>query len=175
MPAPSTAISEATEADLAAIVALRTAVAEEATRRHGRGHWSSKASERGVARALAVSQTLVERDDAGTVVALLRLTTRKPWAIDAGLFTPVSRPLYLVDMIVRPDLQGRGRGRALLEAAKGAARERQAGAIRLDAYEGPVGAGEFYRRCGFREVGRAVYRSVPLVYFEWLPGQEAAR
>ena len=28
------------------------------------------------------------------------------------------------------------------------------------------GAGDFYRKCGFREVGSATYRSAPLIYFE---------
>jgi ribosomal protein S18 acetylase RimI-like enzyme len=41
-------------------------------------------------------------------------------------------------------------------------------AIRLDAWDAAAGAGEFYRKCGFREVGRATYRTAPLVYFEIL-------
>jgi hypothetical protein len=41
-------------------------------------------------------------------------------------------------------------------------------AIRLDAYDGPAGAGPFYAKCGLREVGHVVYRGVPLVYFEQL-------
>ena len=40
--------------------------------------------------------------------------------------------------------------------------------IRLDAYEGPVGAGGFYARCGFREVARVTYRKTPLIYYELL-------
>jgi hypothetical protein len=43
-----------------------------------------------------------------------------------------------------------------------------ADAVRLDAYQGPAGAGGFYERCGFREVGRAAYRGTPLIYFELL-------
>jgi hypothetical protein len=41
-------------------------------------------------------------------------------------------------------------------------------AIRLDAYDGPSGGGPFYKKCGFTELGRAVYRGVPLVYFEFV-------
>src|SRR5690348_17830182 len=33
-----------------------------------------------------------------------------------------------------------------------------ADALWLDAYDAPYGAGGFYRRCGFREVGRPSYR-----------------
>jgi len=36
----------------------------------------------------------------------------------------------------------------------------------LDAYDGAAGAGRFYAKCGFLEVGRKIYRGVPLVYFE---------
>ncbi len=41
-----------------------------------------------------------------------------------------------------------------------------ADAIRLDAWDAAVGAGELYRKCGFIEVGRATYRLAPLVYYE---------
>jgi hypothetical protein len=41
-----------------------------------------------------------------------------------------------------------------------------ADAIRLDAWDAQAGAGEFYRKCGYREVGRAAYRKTRLIYFE---------
>ena len=53
-----------------------------------------------------------------------------------------------------------------LDAAKKIAIRWPSDAIRLDAYDGGPGAGNFYRKCGFREVGRATYRDVPLIYFE---------
>ena len=46
------------------------------------------------------------------------------------------------------------------------ARKVPADAIWLDAYEAPAGAGGFYAACGYREVGRVIFRSVPLIYFE---------
>ena len=58
--------------------------------------------------------------------------------------------------------------RALLAEAEAEVRQWPGQAIRLDAYDAPAGAGDFYRKCGFREVGRVVYRGVPLVYFELL-------
>ena len=39
-------------------------------------------------------------------------------------------------------------------------------AIRLDSYDCAAGAGEFYRKCGFTEVARVVYRGVPHIDFE---------
>ena len=54
----------------------------------------------------------------------------------------------------------------MLDEAKEIARAWPGDAIRLDAYDAAAGAGEFYAKCGFREVGRATYRGTPLIYFE---------
>jgi GNAT superfamily N-acetyltransferase len=67
---------------------------------------------------------------------------------------------------VAPEIQRSGIGRELLDRVERAVREWSVDAIRVDTYDGSAGAGQFYARCGFIEVGRAVYRRVPLVYFE---------
>jgi GNAT superfamily N-acetyltransferase len=162
----------ATEADAGALASLRTRVAEDLARLYGRGHWSWAVTDKGVLRGLKNSRVLVARDRRG-IVATLRLATKKPWAIDPQYFALARRPLYLVDMAVEPSQQRHGIGRRLVEEAKAIARAWPSDAIRLDAYDGALGAGPFYARCGFREVGRVTYRRVPLVYFEWLvPGSE---
>jgi GNAT superfamily N-acetyltransferase len=161
------AVGDAAESDVAALAALRTRVAERLTRDFGRGHWSAAVTEKGVARGLRTSRVLVARRGGG-IVATLRLATQKPWAIDTAYFVRVRRALYLHDMAVEPDAQRGGLGRRLLEAAWRAARAWPAEAIRLDAYDAPAGAGGFYAKCGFREVGRVVYRKVGLIYFERL-------
>jgi GNAT superfamily N-acetyltransferase len=99
-------------------------------------------------------------------VATLTLSTRKPWAIDTRYFSPARRPLYLTAMEVSPELQRQGIGRKCLQEANRIAREWPADALRLDAFDAVAGAGEFYRKCGFREVGRVTYRGAPLIYFE---------
>lgn len=100
----------ATEADVASITELRTAVAESLTREHGRGHWSSCPTEKAVLRRLLASRVLVARS--GTdIVGTLRLATKKPWSIDVAYFTAVAKALYLLDMTVAPDLQKQGVGR----------------------------------------------------------------
>lgn len=157
----------ATDADAPAIARLRTAVAEQLTLRHGRGHWSSHVTEDGVRRGMKTSRVLAAWHG-GSLVATLRLATKKPWAIDRKFFVSVGRPLYLHDMAVEPKLQRRGLGRFLLEEAKAVARAWPSEAIRLDAYDHDAGAGLFYAKCGLREVGRIVYRGVPLIYFEIL-------
>ncbi len=101
-------------------------------------------------------------------VATFALGTRKPWAIDKSYFTRCERPLYLTNMAVRPDYQRRGVGRVCIDEIVAIARAWPADAIRLDAYDSPAGAGGFYSRAGFRHVGDATYRGVPLVYFEML-------
>jgi GNAT superfamily N-acetyltransferase len=102
------------------------------------------------------------------VLTVLRLATKKPWAIDVSYFTPVRRPLYLTGMTVAVAHHGQGLGRLALEDAIEVARNWPANAIRLDAYDADAGAGVFYARCGFRERGRVVYKGDPLSYYELL-------
>lgn len=155
----------ATTADAPAIVALRTAVAVTLTNQFGKGHWSSAVSKQGVLFALRRSSVYVARKR-NKLIATLTLFTRKPWAIDRKYFTACLRPLYLTAMAVAADLQHQGIGRLCVEAAIKVVKQWPADAIFLDAYDVEAGAGEFYRKCGFREVGRASYRNVLLVYFE---------
>jgi GNAT superfamily N-acetyltransferase len=157
----------ADDADAAAIAAIRTAAAQRLTRDYGKGHWSGAVTENGVSHALRTSRVLVVRNGADdTIVATLRLSTRKPWAIDPKYFTKVDRPLYLTDMAVDPAMQRTGIGRQLLREAAAVAKAWPADAIRLDSYASDAGAGPFYAKCGLREVGRVTYRGTPLIYFE---------
>ena len=158
-------VRPANEADSAAISLLRTRANKHLAERYGLR--PSCVTERSVLRAIATSRVLVAHAR-GVIVATLRLATKKPWAIDLAYFTTVPHALYLHDMAVEPSRQGKGLGRAMLQEAKAQARAWPSQAIRLDAYDGLHGAGGFYARCGFVEVGRATYRKTPLVYFELL-------
>jgi GNAT superfamily N-acetyltransferase len=160
-------LQPATATDAAALAVLHTAVADDLTRRHGRGPWSSHTSQKGVLYALRTSQVLVARDGSG-IVATLRLTTKKPWAIDLRYFTACRQPLYLLAMAVTPAKQRQGIGRRCLEEAQRLAKAWPADALRLDAYDAAAGGGPFYARCAWSERGRAVYRGTPLIYFEVL-------
>ena len=155
----------ATPDEAEGVAALRNAVSDHLTSVHGRGNWSGHVTARGALNGMRTGKVFVVRER-DRLVATLCLTTRKPWAIDPSYFTTARRPLYLVSMAVAPDLQGQGIGRRCLEDAARIARAWPADAVWLDAYEGPAGAGEFYRRCGYTEVGGKVYRTVPLVYYE---------
>jgi GNAT superfamily N-acetyltransferase len=155
----------ATEAHAGALASLRAAVDEDLRLNHGQSYWSSSVSEKKALRDIQNSRVLIVLNG-GRITASLRLTTKKPWAIDLNCFTSVDRPLYLHDMAVHPAWQRRGMGSYLMEQAVMVAREWPGDSIRLDAYDGPPGAGNFYLKCGFREVGRASYRGVPLIYYE---------
>ena len=106
--------------------------------------------------------------DGVRIVATLTLGTNKPWAIDPAYFTAVRHPLYLTDMAVDPAMQRKGIGRRLLDEARAVGRLLRGDALRLDAFDADAGAGDFYAKCGFREVGRVIYRRTRLVYFESL-------
>lgn len=155
----------ADEPDAEEIADLRTRVASEMTRRHGRGHWSTPATASAVLSGIRTSRVVNARD-AGRLVGTLRLTPRKPWAIDLSYFADAARPVYLLDMAVEPLRQRQGIGRGLLAAAEQVVRDWAGDAIRLDAYDSAAGAGPFYARCGYRDVGHVVYRGVALIYFE---------
>lgn len=165
MGSASLTVSAAQTVHAAEVAAIRAAVAERLTRDFGPGQWSSTATERGVLNDLKNSKVLLAWHGL-TLVATLRLATRKPWAIDPSYFSPSTRPLYLSDMAVFPSQQRKGIGRRFLEEAGRIAREWPADAIRLDAYDAEAGAGAFYAKCGYREVGRAIYRKTPLIYYE---------
>jgi predicted N-acetyltransferase YhbS len=158
-------ITPATPDDAAAVAAVRVAAADRLTRDFGDGHWSSHTNDAAVLRDMQKSIVLVARDR-GKIVGTLTLQTKKPWAIDIACFTPCKKALYLINMAVTPERQRSGIGRTLLAEALIAARAFPADAIRLDAYDGPAGGGEFYRRCGYAAAGGKSYRGVPLLYFE---------
>lgn len=157
----------ASEPAASLVAALRCRAARDLTDRFGPGHWSGEATASGVVAGMMDSRVFVVRH--GTdVVATFRVSAVKPWAMRDACFTPCRQPLYLTDMAVAPELQGRGIGRRCLTHAIKCARQWPADSIRLDAYDTDAGAGGFYEKCGFQEVTRLVHGGVPLVYYERL-------
>ncbi len=157
----------ATTSDAISLAALHTAVASHLTTLHGQGPWSSKPSERGVLHAMQTCEVFVARLGE-EVVGTLRLTTKKPWAIDTSYFSAARHPVYLLAMAIAPARQQQGLGRRCLEEAARIARSWPADSLRLDAYDDKAGAGGFYEHCGWTEKGRATYRGARLIYFELL-------
>ena len=159
--------ADATPDDAPAVAALQNAAAGGLTVRFGAGRWSSLTTELSVVGSLRGGRVRVGRSGRH-VLTVLRLATKKPWAIDPSCFTPVKRPLYLTSMAVSPAHQRRGLGRQALDDARAVAVAWPADAIRLDAFDGDSGAGGFYERCGYTPRGRVVYKGNPLAYYELL-------
>jgi GNAT superfamily N-acetyltransferase len=147
------------------IAALRVEVADDLTATFGKGHWSGRTTDRGVLSVMRTSNVYVARRR-GKIIATLTLSTRKPWSIDKSFFTACKQPLYLTDMAVTPNLQREGVGRDCLAEAFRIARGWPADFIRLDAYDADAGAGEFYEKSGYTELGRKDFKGTPLIYFE---------
>lgn len=160
-------LKPATVDDVAGLVSLRTAVSEHLAAQFPGILRPGGVTEKGIRFAMTRA-TLFVATHRDQPVAALTLSNRKPWAIDAAYFSRSETPLYLTDMAVDPRRQRKGLGRQCLEQAVKIARQWPADAIRLDAYDAEYGASDFYRKCGFHEVGRAIYRQTPLIYFEFL-------
>ena len=160
-------LQEATDADAAAVAALRVAVARQLTAKHGRGTWSYVAESEWSVRADIMTSNVYVARYRGVVAATLRLSTKPPWLGDISFFEPVRTALYLTSMAVLPKFQGKGVGRACLLDVKRIAREWPADVIRLDAYDAAAGAGDFYRKSGYSEIRRAPYNGTPLIFFEY--------
>src|SRR5262249_41332835 len=162
----------ATANDVAELISLFRAAAEDLSRRFGQGPWSPPAKYNenplryDISRAKFV-RILVALDSRG-IAGSLRLQTKKPWSIDAAHFSPVKLPLYLTSMAVHPRLQRKGVGRRLLEEAATLGRAWPGDAIRLDTFDADAGAEGFYAKCGYREVARVTYRGIPHIDFELL-------
>lgn len=156
-------------ADVPGIVELRNAVNQHLALQFAGVVRASVVTEKGIRFTISRATVLVARYR-GAPIATLALSTRKPWSIDTAFFTPTAAPLYLTDMAVHPRRQRTGIGQRCIAQAVAYARRWPATAIRLDAYDAQYGAAGFYRKCGFLEVGRARYRSTPLIYFEMVLG-----
>jgi GNAT superfamily N-acetyltransferase len=156
----------ATEKDALAIAAVRVAAARQLTEQFGGGTWSFAAESEAGARADIVNANVFLAREGGEVVATLRLSPKNPWIGDIGFFTPAQKPLYLTSMAVAPSRQRQGIGRRCLEEVRRYASQMGADVVRLDSYDAAAGAGDFYRKCGFREVRRDSYNGTPLIWFE---------
>ena len=101
-------------------------------------------------------------------VVLTRMQTKKPWAFDLKYFDCDAKAVYLGDVEVSPKCQGQGIGSQLMAAVIEHTRAWPVDAVRTSAYDGAAGAGPFYAKCGFREMGRVTYRKLPMIYFEMM-------
>jgi GNAT superfamily N-acetyltransferase len=151
--------------DIPELVAMRTRVSQDLAKKFGEGYWAGRSSEGGERFLMRIGQVYIARYR-GKPIATLALTTRKPWSIDVENFRPCAKPLYVRAMAVDPAQQRKDVGRKCIAETRRIAKEMGRDAIRLDAFDCAAGAGEFYRKCGFTEAARVVYKGVPHIDFE---------
>src|SRR5208282_4065999 len=111
----------ATANDSAELAELHTTVAGHLTAQHGQGPWSAVTTEERVRSVMRTSRVFVARQGA-RIAGTLRLTNKKPWAIDTSYFSKSRKPVYLLGMAVLPAMQGQGIGRRCLEEVRQIAR-----------------------------------------------------
>jgi GNAT superfamily N-acetyltransferase len=152
--------------DVKQVRAILSAAAADLSARFGEGHWSGVRSTDALQKYLAEGDLYIAEIDA-VAVGTLRLTCRKIGFYRSDWFAnPKDAAGYLLDMAIDPARQRCGVGRRSLALAEDLARSRGLMAIRLDAYGGPAGAGEFYRKCGYRLAHVGTFNGVALEYFE---------
>jgi GNAT superfamily N-acetyltransferase len=144
--------------DVRTVHAILAAAAEDLAARFGPGHWSTVSSIETL-RKYASDGVLFVLEAGAAAVGTLRLTDRKIGFYHVEWFAhPADDAAYLLDMAIDPGSQRRGIGRRSMTLAEDAARLLGLRALRLDAYEGRAGAGEFYRKCGYSLVHRSAFR-----------------
>ncbi len=143
------ALREIKPADVEAVREVRAQAAEELTRRHGRGRWSTVSALRTL-RKHADEGRLYGADDGGELIATFTLSEKKIAFYRKSWFAHPDDPaLYLTNMAVRPENQRKGLGRWSMKQIESIGRSRGLRAVRFDSYIGPAGAGPFYRKCGY--------------------------
>src|ERR1700722_19098497 len=155
----------ASASDIPELMAMRARVSQNLAKKFGEGFWAGRPTESGERFLMRVGQVYIARYR-GRLIATLALSTRKPWSIDVKHFRASAKPLYLRAMAVEPAQQGKGVGRHCIAETRRIAAEAGREVVRLDAFDCAAGAGEFYRKCGFTETARVVYKGVPLIDFE---------
>jgi GNAT superfamily N-acetyltransferase len=154
--------------DIRAIRAVLAAAAHDLSTRFGEGHWSGVRSIETLRKYLDEGVLYVVENDE-RIIGTLRLTDQKIGFYRADWFTnPDDKAGYLLDMAIDPTRQRRGVGQLAMATCEDIARVAGLQAIRLDAYTGPAGAGEFYRRCGYRLMHQGAFHGVGLEYYEKL-------
>jgi GNAT superfamily N-acetyltransferase len=153
--------------DIPELVAMRARVSQNLAKKFGEGFWAGRPTESGERFLMRIGQVYIARHR-GKLIATLALSTRKPWSIEVKNFRANTKPLYLRAMAVEPAKQGKGIGRKCIAEVRRIAKEMGGDVIRLDAFDCAAGAGEFYRKCGFIETARVVYKGVPLIDFEMM-------
>ena len=166
-------------AELTMIRKQSAAAAADLVNKHGQGRWQVIPTRSSLSRYLE-SDTLFVIEKEASVVGTFCFVTRKIVFYRKGWFAFPDDPAgYLINMAIDPQYQRLGVGRQVMNELGKLAGRMKLLAIRLDAYQGAAGAGEFYRKCGCLLVHEGKVGDVGLEYYEKvlreLPGSEPPR
>ncbi len=157
-------------ADAKDVRALQAAAAEKLTDEFGPGFWSSVRTLQTLRKHIEKERIHLARENGQTCGSFTLNQTKIGFYRKAWFQKPDDPALYLTDMAIHPDHQRRGLGRAVMAEIERLARKAGCKAVRFDAYDGDVGAGPFYEKCGYSEVHRGPVGATKLVYFEKVLG-----
>lgn len=150
--------------------ALQAAAAGKLTDEFGQGFWSSARTLQIVRQHIEKGRIHLARENGRTCGSFTLNQTKIGFYRKAWFQNPGDAALYLTDMAIHPDHQRQGIGRAAMAEIERLARKAGCKAVRLDAYDGDVGAGPFYEKCGYTEVHRGPVGATKLIYFEKVLG-----
>jgi ribosomal protein S18 acetylase RimI-like enzyme len=105
------------------------------------------------------------------VIAAVVLDTKQSSKYAALKWSDIQgKPACIHRLAVRPEYQGKGLGKQLLQFTENLARRQGNSSIRLDVYTGNLSAVSMYSRAGYQQVGELLFpfRKAPYMCFEKL-------
>jgi ribosomal protein S18 acetylase RimI-like enzyme len=113
--------------------------------------------EEGIEQLLFVTRERKHQRIVGYLECAYEISGTDNWLNERYFRSHEMRPLFVEELAVQPDLQGRGLGSFVLEQAQHLARLRGCTHIVLEVAENNPSALEFYRKRGFQKLDAAVF------------------
>jgi len=164
----------ATLKDAKAIEQMRHLASEDLERKLGPGPWSGRSRLASIRERLRLadperlrSKTLYVALRDGLAVGSVGVGTTAPGFWRKSYWKdPKAKALGVFDLVVAPELQGRGIGRYLMDHIVNLAREHGIEYVRLDAFASNPFSTAFYRHIDFDERAAIDVRGCDLILFE---------
>jgi|GEM_PF-1490549 len=157
-----------------AIEGMRRASGAFLTEKLGPGHWSGSTRIQSIRERIHNADpdslrrmTLFIASKGGEAVGSVAVSTFPPGFWKRHFWRePKASGLGVFNLVVYPELQGKGIGRFLMDGVEGLARDHGIPYVRLDAYTANPFSTGFYRHIGYEERAKIDVRSVRLTLFE---------
>lgn len=162
----------AEESDAKALVELHNAVADDLTRKLGKGYWGGHRSLRAQRDRIRKSNETPQHHifvlpgNEGIIATVVLTTRRAPFWRKALWREPNAEAICVYDLAVLPAREGTGLGRMAMRLAEEMARSMGLDYVRLDAFAQNPHSNGFYSHLGYEMRGELVVGGVPLNLFE---------